>query len=778
MRVHAAAETVPQYSAFDTLWTELHTKRENYVRELDARYKLSVFTRSGYVPDTMNKIVVYVNSGRSVVGQYFVQHGQGTQLDIHFVNYRQERADAAIKKILSFNGSASTETLLQQILKAAGSDWLKRKPAPVEAAAEPESSESSTVRLFHALVRSCIPNDRKLDFRGWVVTLAERPGAGGGHRQLYVVARHRNDTGQEHICSATFNTFEKNGGTVVSRGFVAADALRHDCRNVSELIHELMQRVLPKNTVEAATEYMPPAFPALMRSLYKEDVEHVLNSSHTMKTTSPTQSGFYVYVRERDGRVRGRYIVLNKPEGHVNVVCKTPLNEHEPVVSFRDNGSATAILGTVFQVVKTDWMKRQQNRATAAAEPDQYRGAVLTYERLYKKLPWSLSPVDYDRDVVVDGVQVRVQLCGNHKHRGASRPGVMDSVIHVTIRNTAKQFKLPVRDAGAKTWGLEPGPDGVVRLIDEIGKTVLQITEASDTAELLRRAVSRMRRHTQRYYGMFNAKAAAEPEAADAFASLQESLFTQQVYKNVSQDLHLHVFSSPNRDSIRVYVKPTRQDYLTVLGKYFCVPAGPDHVNLFYIDSMDRDRRKMVSRVLHQSRSPDTLLNHICVAVAKDWLTRTRQKAEARVTDSALSVLAASPGVVILSSLTSFLHNVGKRKRPMAKELLHHKSQLSGTIAGCNYQFALDHDSYAGWFSTRGQDGRIPAHISFINNYISTGDSYVKVELMSPEGVGYECSLEPVNLVRNSTEYSVRRAIEGAARGISRLKEMPWDCYG
>ena len=69
-------------------------------------------------------------------------------------------------------------------------------------------------------------------------------------------------------------------------------------------------------------------------------------------------------------------------------------------------------------------------------------------------------------------------------------------------------------------------------------------------------------------------------------------------------------------------------------------------------------------------------------------------------------------------------------------------------------------------------------HISFINNYISTGDSYVKVELMSPEGVGYECSLEPVNLVRNSTEYSVRRAIEGAARGISRLKEMPWDCYG
>ena len=647
----------------------------------------------------------------------------------------------------------------------------------VHAAAEPESSESSTVRLFHALVRSCVPNDRKLDFHGWEVTLEARPAVGGGHRRLYILARHRNYTGQEHICSATFNTFEQSGGTVVSRGFVAADALRHDCRNVSELIHELLQRVLPKNTVEAATEYMPPAFPALIRSLCKEDVEHVLNSSNTMKTTSPTQSGFYVYVRERDGRVRGRYIVLNKKEGHVNVVCKTPLNEHEPVVSFRDNGSATSILGMVFQVVKTDWLKRQQNRAAAAAEPDQYKGAVCAYERLYRQLPWK-SYAENVKEVSIDGIQVLLHL-RSHQH-GNARPTVMDSAIYFTIPNMSKQLQLQSQVSDS-TWSLEPGPDGTVRVLTDAGSSVLRITACSGSAELMRRAVTRMRRQIQRYDGLFRdhpVKAAAEPEAADAFDSLQESLFTQQVYKTVSPDLQLHVFSSPNRDSIRVYVKPTHQDYLTVLGKYFCVPAGPDHVNLFYVDSANRDRRKQVSRVLHQSRSPDTLLNHICAAVMKDWLERTKQKAEARVIDSALSVLAASPGVVILSSLTSFLHGVGKRKRPMAKELLHHKSQLSGTIAGCNYQFALDHDSYAGWFSPRGQDGRIPAHISFINNYISTGDSYVKVELMSPEGVGYECSLEPVNLVRNSTEYSVRRAIEGAARGISRLKEMPWDCYG
>lgn len=294
-------------------------------------------------------------------------------------------------------------------------------------------------------------------------------------------------------------------------------------------------------------------------------------------------------------------------------------------------------------------------------------------------------------------------------------------------------------------------------------------TQAELIQELLQRA-------TDKTLAQLRAEAAAEPAADDALDTLYEGLLGTKSIRYLDSTTRMSAFSS-SAERARVFVYVDRMHPKTEternLAQYVAARRERGRVHVFLVRYRGT-RRTTEPELVGSFRDPGSsapILPHLFNVVQTDWLKRKQIQVEAHVIDSAFSVLAASPGVAVLAAFPAFLSRSGKAKRPPIQSQARNAAHISGVIAGYNYQFQLQGDSYSGWFSEHGQPLRMPAHISF-------ADNQVKVELLSPEGIGYECSLESVHLIRNSTEYSVRRAIEGAARGLSHYREMPWECNG
>jgi len=392
--------------------------------------------------------------------------------------------------------------------------------------------------------------------------------------------------------------------------------------------------------------------------------------------------------------------------------------------------------------------------ATAAAEPEVRESSTV---RLFRALVQSCVPNDKVFRIGTWTITLaeRPSAGGEHRSlhvgaRGRNSETGLEHLLSCSFNMFENDGELIVSRGFVARDRLRPDCKNVTELLQEL----LQKTTNKSTAQL-------------------RAEAAVEPGVSDVFDSLYQSLLEHGARKPVDAEQFMHAFSSEGQARIRVYVKllHAATPYSALRGQYFAARRELNRVHLFFVNYRDQDAAKEPKLVgtFREPSNPATLLNQIFAAVKTDWIKRQPAPVEAHVTDSALSVLAAAPDVAVLASMPAFLERMRKPKRPHITTL-HHTARMSGTIAGYNYRFHLQGNVYTGTFSTAGKDP-VPARITF-------QDNAVNVELVSPIGVGYECSREDVRLVRDSTEYSVRCAIEGAARGLAHYKEMPWECNG